>query len=75
LQLYVERQKLTLKGEAKALDDDAVLAAAGVRDGSELAVKDLGPQISWKTVFLIEYVRLFSLSIHLPRQQTNKQTN
>ena len=24
--------------------------------GKELFVKDLGPQISWKTVFLIEYV-------------------
>ena len=23
----------------------------------ELVVKDLGPQISWRTVFLIEYVR------------------
>jgi very-long-chain enoyl-CoA reductase len=23
----------------------------------ELAAKDLGPQISWKTVFLVEYVR------------------
>jgi very-long-chain enoyl-CoA reductase len=26
-------------------------------DGAELAVKDLGPQISWRTVFLVEYVR------------------
>jgi len=52
---YVERQKLTLKGESKALDDDASLAAAGVRDGDELVVKDLGSQVSWKTVFLVEY--------------------
>jgi very-long-chain enoyl-CoA reductase len=55
--LYVERQKLSLKGEAKALDNDAILATAGVRDGGELAVKDLGPQVSWRTVFLTEYVR------------------
>jgi len=54
-QLYVERQKLSLKGGAKALDDDAVLAAVSVRDGSELVVKDLGAQVSWKTVFLVEY--------------------
>jgi len=26
-------------------------------DDSELQVKDLGPQIGWRTVFLIEYVR------------------
>lgn len=26
-------------------------------DGAEVTVKDLGPQIGWKTVFLIEYVR------------------
>jgi len=53
--LYVERQKLSLKGEAKALDDNAILASAGVRDDGELVVKDLGPQVSWRTVFLTEY--------------------
>jgi very-long-chain enoyl-CoA reductase len=63
LQLYVERQKLSLKGDVKALDNDAVLAAAGVRDGGELVLKDLGPQVSWKTVFLVEYVRLLVLSL------------
>lgn len=55
-QLYVSRQKLTLKGERKALDDDTSLEDAGVRDGGELLVKDLGPQISWRAVFVVEYV-------------------
>ena len=32
------------------------LAAAGIADGGELEIKDLGPQVSWTTVFLIEYV-------------------
>ncbi|KAH9997146.1 3-oxo-5-alpha-steroid 4-dehydrogenase-domain-containing protein [Russula compacta] len=67
--LYVERQKLAAKGEAKALDDDAILAAAGIRDGGELVVKDLGPQISWRTVFLTEYAGplvIHPIIYHLP---------
>jgi very-long-chain enoyl-CoA reductase len=27
----------------------------GLKSGSKLYVKDLGPQIGWKTVFLAEY--------------------
>ncbi|KAH9917846.1 3-oxo-5-alpha-steroid 4-dehydrogenase-domain-containing protein [Fomitopsis serialis] len=44
---YTSRQKLSLKGEKTALADE---------NGDELAVKDLGPQLGWRTVFLIEYV-------------------
>jgi len=62
LQLYVERQKLSLKAEAKSLDDDSILATAGIHDGGELVVKDLGPQVSWRTVFVTEYVRFSSVS-------------
>ena len=58
LQLYVERQKLSLKGETKAFDDNAT----GVRDRGKLVVKDLGPQVSWRTVFVTEYVRFFFAS-------------
>jgi hypothetical protein len=45
-----------VKGDKKGLSDETPLAAAGVTDGGELVVKDLGPQISWTTVFVIEYV-------------------
>jgi len=55
-QFYPARQKITLKDSKSALNDEVQLVDAGVVDGGELLVKDLGHQISWKTVFLIEYV-------------------
>ncbi|KAJ3476755.1 hypothetical protein NLI96_g10946 [Meripilus lineatus] len=53
---YPSRQKLTLKGEKKALTDEATLKDAGIVDGDELSAKDLGPQASWTTVFVVEYI-------------------
>lgn len=58
VQFYPARQKLTLKGDKKALSDEVTLQAAGISEDAELGVKDLGPQISWRTVFLVEYVSL-----------------
>jgi very-long-chain enoyl-CoA reductase len=60
----VSRQKLTLKGERKALDNETFLRDAGMSDGGELFVKDLGAQISWKTVFVVEYVSSICVSAH-----------
>lgn len=57
MQFYSARQKISLKGDRKAIDDESQLQELGIGDGAELTVKDLGPQISWRTVFLIEYVR------------------
>ena len=48
---------MSLKGDKKALKEEATLTSCGVAEGSELDAKDLGPQISWTTVFVIEYVR------------------
>jgi very-long-chain enoyl-CoA reductase len=44
-------------GDKKTLADETKLKDLGLsEDKAELTVKDLGPQISWKSVFLIEYV-------------------
>lgn len=53
--LTVERQRITTEDKKPLVDDDKPLADLGVASGQTLYVKDLGPQIGWKTVFLTEY--------------------
>ena len=38
------------------LEDKNTIASYGLKDGDSLVIKDLGPQISWRTVFFIEYL-------------------
>lgn len=49
------RQSLRLEPKGKAPKQDAMLSSLGVHSGAKIYVKDLGPQIGWKTVFLVEY--------------------
>jgi len=52
----VERISLRLEAKGKSLRDDEVVSALGLSaTNGQLFLRDLGPQISWKTVFLCEY--------------------
>lgn len=53
--LTVERQRITTQDKKPLLDDSASLSDLGVIANQTLYVKDLGPQIGWKSVFLTEY--------------------
>jgi len=52
---YLDRQSFRLEAKGKGLKDTDVLKALGIKKGSKLYFKDLGPQIGWGTVFIAEY--------------------
>jgi len=52
----VERLALRIEPKGKGLRDEELVSVLGLSASNpQLYVRDLGPQISWKTVFMMEY--------------------
>ncbi|KAF2664103.1 hypothetical protein BT63DRAFT_443907 [Microthyrium microscopicum] len=54
--LSIHRLRITNDSSVLAASNPVSLATASLNDGTVLSVKDLGPQIAWRTVFVIEYL-------------------
>jgi very-long-chain enoyl-CoA reductase len=54
----IHRLRITKGSDGSLLQNskDTSINSTGLRDQSTIFVKDLGPQISWRTVFIVEYL-------------------
>jgi len=58
--LYPNRQRLLLPNDSSTKsnlfqDDNQTMKQIGIKSDDSIQIKDLGPQISWRTVFMSEY--------------------
>ena len=55
--LDLNRVRFVIEGSNQALaPNEKALSSFGISSDSTIIFKDLGPQISWKTVFIVEYL-------------------
>lgn len=55
-QLYIDRQSVRCDLKDTNKKDDLTISSLGLRSGAKVYIKDLGPQISYRTVFILEYL-------------------
>ncbi|XP_041975878.1 probable very-long-chain enoyl-CoA reductase art-1 [Aricia agestis] len=53
--LYPDRQSIKVEAKGRSQKDETTLKSLNITDGAKLYLQDLGPQISWRNVFLAEY--------------------
>lgn len=54
--LYPERQSVRCDIKDQNRKDNVTVSSLGLSNGSKIYIKDLGPQISYRTVFILEYL-------------------